>query len=166
MIGFKQALETRLLDVCKAALGSSSGLTPYVKTFDDHLRDLPLADFPFVVAFALTKEKESGEIAKYNNWIWHCQIYYLDTTQGAETWDDGKDRRDKIMGALEKALEGNHYLTDAADTLPPLRETDSDGSVEYTMQAEITSITFDQSGQEGYYTFVSELYLDVHTAKN
>lgn len=161
---FKNALELRLLSLATAATGQTSGLSPYVKLFDDHLYDVDVkTQMPFVVAFALNTEREQVEISTYGNWLWHCQLYYLDTTQDGESWDTGKTRRDTLVEALEESFEGNHFL---ADSTGPLTNTDGKGVTEYAWQTEITNVTFDQSGMQGYYTFVSELYLDVHTSKS
>lgn len=162
-IDFKNALEARLLELAVAAVGSTSGLNPYVQTFDDHLDDIPITSMPFVVAFATTDELEAAEVAPYGSHKWSAMMYYLDTTQPGETWATGKARRDLIVGTLHDIFEANKFL---ADSTGPLSVISSSGVKEYVWLSQVDRVTFDGSGQEQYYTFVSEMYFSIHTAKN
>lgn len=158
MIDFRTKLEDKISTLVTTWVGPSSGITAPVVTFDDHLHDVELNQFPYVVINVRTAEKaEAGEIGNtYDLFMWTIHIYYLDLVA---TYSTGKTRRDHILSIIEKNLEKNRYLDH-------LQSTDPDGAREYVYDSSISAILFDSSGQEEYYSFVSELYLNVYTARS
>lgn len=157
MIEFRDALTAKLLDVAQSVTGQDSGATNPVVSFDDHLYSKDISELPFIVVNVRSwDEPEDGvEIGNPHGLkIWTVHIYYLDMT---ETWNEGAARRNVNVAALKKALDRNKRL-DGLETI------DDDGTREYVYDSKFTSATFDTSGQEGEYSFVTELYLNVYTA--
>lgn len=156
---FRKALQDKVLSICQLAVGDPSA-TNYVRTFDKYLHDLPTQNFPYVVANVRQAQRTgSGEMGTYNDmYEWAVHIYYLDieTTEG--NYSVAEARRDEIVQKIVTAFEGNPRLDNLTDIATPMRYVVYDSNWE--------SVLFDSSGQEGYYTFVSELYLSVDTARS
>lgn len=164
MITFRTVLEDKLLAIAQAQVGVGTDSTDFVRTFDNHIHDFNLDyapnPWPFVVVNVRTAEHAGGaqgsEIGTpYDLYEWTVHIYYIDIVKDYNT---GDMRRDKILGKLVKALEENRRL----DNL----ESVYSGTREYVYDSTISAVVFDSSGQEEEYSFQSELYLTVYTAKN
>lgn len=156
MIEFRTALQNQMLTLIQGWVGASSGFTPPVITFDNHLHDVPIEALPFVVVNVRTTDLEDEEIAPYDTYRWLVHVYYLDIKPDYNTGDIA---RNKILGEIVKRLEENKRIGNLEQVDVPT------GKREYVWDSKITSALFDSSGQEEYYTFVSELYLDVYTSK-
>lgn len=157
MIDFRQTLQQKCTEIAQAAVGPASALPQKVVYFDNHLHDVEVTQMPYLVVNVRTSQPSSSEIGQsYSVGSWTVHFYYLDI---AKTYNDGEAKRDKIMGALEKALEENRLLGNC-------RSTALDGHSEYVYDSRITAVLFDSSGQEEYYSFISELYLDVDTGRS
>lgn len=158
MLNFRTHLQDNITTIVRAAVGSGTDPTDYVRTFDSYLHDIDIIDNPFVVINVRTAEKASqSEIGNtYDLYMWTVHIYYIDIT---DTYASGDNRRNLILSKIEKTLEENRRLGN-------LEVIDTSGHREYVYDSSISAILFDQSGQEEYYTWVSELYLNVYTAKS
>lgn len=156
MIEFSTELETRVKDILVANTGVGTDPDNYVKTWDDHLHDETVDNMPYVVITTRTAEKagESEIGSKYDLYTYTVHIYYLDIQTVYAT---GKLKRSNILSRMKKSLESNRRLNN-------LQSIDPDGVREYVYDANISAVLFDSSGQEEYYSFVSELYLNVYTA--
>lgn len=161
MIDFRTHLQNKILDLSKEIVGVGTDATNYVRTFDDHLHDFNL-DFtpnpwPFIVVNVRTAERSGdSEIGlAYDLYMWTVHIYYIDLVQ---TYSQGDQRRNFILSKLVKYLEENRRLENF--------EVMVNGKREYVYDSTISAVLFDSSGQEEEYSFVSELYLQVYTAKN
>lgn len=162
MIEFSERLEERIREVVDAVAGSSTP-APYIKSYGDHAADVPYDQMPHMMVIVRTDEKESsGEIGNegYDLWRWTVHLYYLDieTSDDPNAYKTAKQRRSNIMSRVTKGLERNKRLNN-------LEVIDSDGAREYVYDSEISAVLFDSSGQPGDYSFVTELYLNVFTAK-
>lgn len=159
MIDFHKELKKHLVDSFLPSLvGVDTDLTEPAKSFSDHLYAQDLDSLPFVVVNirSSSADQTEGEIGNpYDLTTYETHIYYLDM---CDDYVEGDDRRDTILGRLEKKLKLNRKLGN-------FEVTDAD-SREYVYDSQISSITFDYSGQEGDYSFVSELYLTVYTAQS
>lgn len=155
MIDFSLELEQRVSDLIFAAVGPAAD-APNVITFDDHLHDVDRSQLPFIVV--TTRSAEEGAVQEIgSNWgpkTYTVHVYYLDI---ADTYAEGKLRRANILSRVRKALEPQFNLGN-------MESVDDDGTREYVFDSGITTILFDSSGQDQYYSFVSELYLEVQTA--
>lgn len=153
MIEFRTHLQKRVMDIAKDIL------TTEVKTYDDHLHDLDdLAHFPFLVVNVRTAEKSGdSEIGTggVQLWNWTVHIYYLDINADYKTADE---RRNNILSRLELEFEKNKKLNHLDVSVEGIGR-------EYVWNTSISAVLFDYSGQEEYHSFVSELYLNVETAK-
>lgn len=160
MIDFRKVLQDKCMELAQTAVGPGSDPVNYVKTFDKRLHDIEVDETPFLVVNVRTAEKAApGEIGNggYDLFMWTVHFYYLAVE--VEDWQEGSDRRDIIFGKLEKALEENKNLNN-------LQSTSTDGKREYVYDSSITAGLFDDSGEEEYYSFVSELYFNVYTARS
>ena len=162
---FQPALEEKVTDILKAAVGPGTDAVDYVKTWGFFLQDLNFdpgqydQSFPYVVTLATNEQQiapgEMGVRLEVNSWT--VSIFYIDVVKDFET---GRQRRAKLVHKIQKALELEPRLQNLAITAP------SDNVVTKVYDSNFASINFDTSGQEGYYTFVSEMYLTVDTSKN
>lgn len=151
MIDFRTHLQNRCIQIATTSVATD------VKTFDNHLHDVELTQMPFMVVNVRTAEK-SGESeigVNYDLYMWTVHFYYLDI---AEVYNTGDQRRNTVMSKLEKSLEEDRRLGGLDVTV--------NGKREYVFDSSISAALFDSSGQEEYYSFVSELYLNVYTAKS
>lgn len=157
-LSMRQALQVACLDIINDAVGPPATGVPYkIKTTATHLADRPIEDMPHVVCFVRQKDlgsKEMGTIREL--WSWQIQIYYLDIV---EDYSVGELRRDKITDLMEVALSDNFRLNNA------LALIDLQNKSERVYDSDFSSVIYDSSGQDGYYTFVSELYLRVDTQR-
>lgn len=156
----RRTLQDACLKIINDAVGPAATNVPYrIKTSDVFLKDRPIEDMPHVVVFCRQKEldmKEMGSIREL--WTWQIHIYYLDIV---EDFSVGEERRDKISDLLEVALSDNFTLSNA------LAELDPEGkATERVYNTDFGTVAFDSSGQDGYYTFVTEFYLTVFTQRN
>lgn len=158
MIEFKEALEAKLATKLPLWVGIAVDPTNGAKTFDDHVHDLEKNQFPFIVYSARqATNANSGEIGNdFDLYEWTVHFYVLDH---ADQWTTGKLRRDWITGKLWKELEKDRRLGN-------LEARDLDGAREYVFDLKVDDVIFDTSGQQGYYTFVTELYATVFTARS
>jgi hypothetical protein len=164
---FQPALEERVVDILKSAVGVGWEATPtdWVKTWDYFLHDLDFNPrqfnkvFPYVVVTANAEQQiapgEMGTRLEINTWT--VAIYYIDIVTNFE---EGRQRRAKLVHQIQKALELEPRLRNLAVTAP------NDTIVTKVYDSNFSSLNFDTSGQEGYYTFISEMYLSVDTSKN
>lgn len=153
MAEFRNVLRDRLLTLTRTWVGPTAG--PVI-TFDDHLYSLPIEQLPFLVVNVRNYEKiiESNSLGARPDKSWEVHVYYLDMDP---VWATGDTRRDNVIGILEQKFDRDF-------TLGKLEATLSSGEREYVYDTEITSATFDSSGQDGEYSFVTELYLKVYTS--
>lgn len=157
MIDFAEQLEDRVRAIVTTAVGNVADAPDYVKTFSDHLYDVEIQNLPFVVVTTRSNELEDQEVGtQFDNRLWTVHIYYLDITT---TYEEGKNRRSKLLSKIERALNTDRRLGN-------LEVVDGLGYREYVFDSKISSVLFDASGQEEYYSFVSELYLNVYTARS
>lgn len=161
MIDFSEKLEEYLQQKVIDWVGSGSTLTNPVVTVDDHLHGFNEVDpdpFPFVVVSVRQAESQAeSEIGvSYDLWSWTVHFYYIDSRSDYIT---GKSMRKTVIGTLIKQLEKDRRIGG-------FDSVDDDGAREYVYDSKIDAVLFDVSGQEEYYTFVSELYLNLYTAKN
>lgn len=159
MIEFATKLEERLNSILVPIVGVGSDPTFYVKTWDDHLHDEAVENMPFIVITTRTAEK-SGESeigSKYDLTMYTVHIYYLDIDASHSV---GKKRRSNILSRVRKVLMEDRRLGNLLVTELATQTT------EYVYDTTISAVLFDESGQEEYYTFISELYLNVYTAAN
>lgn len=158
-ISMRRTLQNAVLKIINDTVGPSATNVPYrIKTTDVHLKDRPIEDMPHVVVFVRQKEldgKEMGSIREL--WSWQIHIYYLDIS---EDYTEGEKRRDKISDLIEVALSDRFNLDNAVNTL------DTTGNTERVYDSDFSSVLYDSSGQEGYFTFVTEFYLRVDTQRN
>lgn len=148
----RKALQTEILSIAQTALSTT------IKTYDKKLVDQPLENYPYLVVNVRSKDQHPGEIGTLKElWAWEVQIYYLDIV---DDYDTGEERRDDIVDKLETALELNYRLNSLTVTL------NTAGNTERVYDSNFSSILFDSSGQEEYYTFVSELHLTVDMQRN
>ena len=156
----RKALQDACLKVINDAVGPGAKNVPYrIKTSDVHLKDRPIEDMPHVVAFVRQKDMQGKEMGSIRElWQWQIHIYYLDIV---EDYTTGEERRDKISDLIEVALSDNFTLNHA------LAELDPGGkAVERVYNSDFSSVLFDSSGQQDYFTFVTEFYLTVFTQRN
>lgn len=159
MIKFRTVLQDKLKDeLLPAWVGPTAGLEASAKTFDKRLYTVDYALLPFVVVNVRRgiKHEDEEEIGNpHGLYEYEVHIYYVDHDTD---YDLGDARRDLLVGQLEKMIERNVRLgnCEAIDT----------DSREYVFDTDISSVTFDSSGQEEDYTFVTELYLRVFTARS
>lgn len=157
MIEFRQELQNKLLELCETWTDKDADSTNYVATYDNHLHDVPMEETPFLVVNVRRQTKETeGEIGeKHGLSIWEVHIYYISLE---EDYNVGDKKRDNILSRIEKELEEDRRLGNFTVTGQSVTEKVYDNS--------ITDILFDSSGQEQYYSFVSEMYLNVYTSSN
>lgn len=150
---FRRGLQQKILTLLQDTL------TTRIRTYDVKLIDMPVEDFPYLVVNVRQKEQDNpGEIGTLKElWQWTVHIYYLDIS---ETYVDAEERRDKVVDDIETVLEQNFNLGTFSVTITP------QGNTERVYDSNFSSVLFDSSGQEDYYTFVSELYLTVDTQRN
>lgn len=156
----RKALQDACIKVINDAVGPSATNVPYrIKTTDVHLKDRPIEDMPHVVVFCRQKQLEGKEMGSIRElWQWQLHIYYLDIV---EDYTVGEERRDKISDLIEVALSDNFTLSNA------LSELDPEGkATERVYNSDFSSVLFDSSGQQDYFTFVTEFYLTVFTQRN
>lgn len=157
MIGFRTNLQDRIESILNTAVGPGSDPTHTVISFDSYLHDVSLEDTPFVVVNVRTAEKagESEIGAKYDLYMWTVHIYYIDMHS---VYEEGETKRNNILSRIEKVLEEKRRLDNLTSTVG--------GATEYVYDSSISAILFDSSGHDQYYSFISELYLNVYTAKS
>jgi hypothetical protein len=139
-------------------VGPGSGLSSFAKTFDSHLYNQEISQLPFIVVNVRSAERQNSEDEigdPHGLFIYEVHIYYLDMD---ESWDFGDTRRNYIVGNIEKRQERDVRFGGFQSVDEDCRE--------YVYDSEMTSVTFDSSGQEGDYSFVTELYLRVFTARS
>lgn len=151
MIEFRSELRDKLIELLTSWVGSD------VVTFDNYLHDVEHDQVPYVVVNVRTAERAAAaEIGNdYDLKMWTVHIYYLDI---AEVHSEGEDKRNRVLGTIDKKLEENRRLNN-------LEVTTVDGHREYVYDSSISAVLFDESGQDEYYSFISELYLNVYTAR-
>lgn len=155
MIEFRTQLQKKISELIQGWTGAASGLARPVKTFSDHIDDVPYDQFPYVVVNVRSFDTEDGEIGTTHALkTWEVHIYYMDVTQD---YVQGDETRNSIMGLISKNIEDNPRLGN-------LVVTDTNGGQEYIYDSKITSGLFDSSGQEEDYSFVTELYINIFTA--
>ena len=162
---FVNALEESVINLLKPVIGEGTDPTDFIKSWEYYLKDLNFdrqdykRTFPFVVVTAHSAEQmspgEMGTRLEINNWAVH--IYYIDVVMD---YEDGRQRRAKLVHQIQKTLELNPRLGNLSITAP------NDNIAVSVYDSNFTSIQFDSSGQEGYYVLVSEMYLSVATSKN
>lgn len=164
MIQFRTKLEATLRDKLEEWVGVGSDASDYVHTFDDYLHpfdlDITPDPFPFLV-YTVRGWNESGrsdgEIGNPHDLReWDAHIYYVDTRLDRE---EGKTKRNKIMGIIEKELElsrPNFFGFEAID---------GNGKREYIWDVRLTNGVFDTAQEDEYHTFVNELYITFDTAR-
>lgn len=154
----RKTLQQAAISVMNTAVGPTSAATFKVKTFETKLRDFDPAELPMVVTFVRQKDMQLKEIGQLQElWQWQLQFYFIDLDAD---WTTGEERRDYITDQIESALSKSFTLNNAVQTINVA------GNVERVYDSNFTSVLFDSSGQDGYYTFVSELYLSVDTQRN
>lgn len=148
---FRSLLQATCMGIAQTTVSDT------VKTFDKYLHDIALDQFPYIATTVRQAERHGpGEIGTTNQmYDWTVHLYYLDTTT---TYDVGEARRDDVVNRLVSAFEKSPRLNNLADVSSPVHFTVYNSYWE--------AILFDSSGQDGYYTFVSELYLTVETARS
>lgn len=158
IIDVATALEQKITEILTRTVGVGTDPTNFVKLFDDHLHDVEITLMPFVVVTARSAEqgveRSIGQHFMPRDYIVH--IYYLDLS---ETFPEGKARRNLIVEKMASELEQNYRLDNFSLTDPA-------GNTEHVWDTDLTNILLDYSGQDEYYSFVSELYLTVHTDRN
>lgn len=154
---FRQALRDQVLLKMNEWIGPTAS-PAYLKYTDNHLHDVDSAtQMPYGIAYVRQVDmKTRAEIGTgYSLDSWLIQIYILDFDT---VWVTGDNRMSDMVGRLRKRLQQNPKLGNFS-------LTDTEGQREYIYDSEVTSVTFDTSGQDGEYTFVSELFLTVQTEK-
>jgi hypothetical protein len=155
---FRKELQERVLSILSAAVGPSSSAVYKVKTFEKKLIDYPLDQMPMCVVTVRSKNKGETEIGTYQElWNWEVHIYLLGI---AEDYDTGELQRDEIVSKIDATLTLNPRLSNLAVTI------NEGANRESVFDSNFSAVLFDSSGQDGYYTFVSELYLQVDTQRN
>lgn len=149
---FRKALQDQVISICTAAVGTGTDATDFVNTFDSFLHDLPQEDFPYIVVNCRQADQVSpGEMGTSSELFqWNIHIYYLDIDL---EYHAGEVKRDNIIDRLITAFELNPRLSGLSKNNRTVYDSN------------FTSILFDSSGQDGYYSFISELYLSVDTSK-
>lgn len=157
-MSMRKTLQQAAINVMNTAVGPTSAAAFKVKTFEIKLRDFDPAELPMVVTFVRQKDMQLKEIGQLQElWQWQLQFYFIDLDAD---WPTGEERRDYITDQIESALSKSFTLNNAVQTINVA------GNVERVYDSNFTSVLFDSSGQDGYYTFVSELYLSVDTQRN
>ena len=158
-ISMRRTLQNACLKIINDAVGPSASGVPYrINTTDVHLKDRPIEDMPHVVVFVRQKDLQGKEMGTVRElWSWQIHIYYLDII---EDYTEGEKRRDKISDIIEVALSDNFRLNNAINTI------DDTGNTERVYDSDFSTVVYDSSGQDGYYTFVTEFYLRVDTQRN
>lgn len=149
-------LEQRITDIITRVAGVGTDPDYYIKTFDFHLRDFEVTDAPFCVVTVRSAVQSAwpsalGQDIGPRDWTVH--IYLLDVIG---TFEEGKSRRNAIIDRIWGEVSKNWNL-DAFEIVS------SHGKREYVVLSEPTNLLLDYSGQDEYYSFVSELYMTVHT---
>lgn len=154
MIEFRKNLRERLVAKVTEYVGPATP-EPNVKLIDQYLHAVETYQLPFVVTYVRQIQNESeGEIGTpFTQDIWEVHIYYLDKNADRIA---GEDKMDNIIGDLVKKIKKDRYLGH-------LNAVDTEGNETYVYDTKVTSVLFDSSGQEGDYSFVSEVYLNVYT---
>jgi hypothetical protein len=157
MISFRKHLRDRLVELLTTWVGPATAL-PHANLIDDHLYDVERTSLPFVVATVRRIEPaEAPEIGTgYTVDEWEAIIYYLDIQ---DRWADGDDIMNNIVSVIAKELQLDRRLGN-------LEVVDPAGNREYVFNTRINTVLFDTSGQEGEYSFVSEIHLTVQTDKS
>lgn len=152
---FRYALMDHLIGIIEEELGAKiKKVTKYIPTGLQ-----PLEDFPCIMVAITNKSWEMSEIGPGRDEIhYKVSIYYLDVITD-ENFETGEDRRDEIMHQLEKRLEIDFNLGGFR------HQATVDETMEIMYDAQLENTLFEVSGQEDYYTFVSEIMYTVKTAK-
>lgn len=155
----RKSIQDKILTLLQNALDINSNADYKVRTFSRRLTDLPIAELPNIVVTVRQKSQSGpGEFGTVKElWAWEVQIYYLDIS---DDYDQGEMRRDKVTDDIETVLEKAYRLDGLSVTINNL------GNTETVFDSNFSSVLFDSSGQDGYYTFVSELYFTVNTQRN
>ena len=162
---FQPALEQRVIDILKPVIGEGTDATDYIKSWHHYLTDLNFdprnysSVFPFVVVSTRSLDQiGAGEIGtRFEINAWTVNLYYIDVVKD---YEEGRQRRARLTHQIQKTLELEPRLQNLAVVAP------NDDIAVKVYDSNFSSIQFDSSGQEGYYTFVSEMYLTVNTSKN
>lgn len=160
-LSFRKDLEDHILEKVTEWVGVGTHPTKYVKTFDNHLHDFDLdvnpEPWPFmVVSVRSTTFQETTAVGTTNEVrAWSVHIYYIAIENN---YNEGALKRDEIMSRLHEELQHNRDFG-------RFSSNEEAGHNEYVWNSEVTDVLFDSSGQEEYYSFVSELYLTVYTEK-
>lgn len=161
-MSFRRTLEDYALNKCRTTCGTD------VVTYDRKLQDLEPQYLPLLVATVRTEEEDgAGELGtKHDLFAWTIHIYYFDIEIGVDApgenlvFDRGDERRNGIMQKLKGA-----FMSDFNFGALSVNDTDA-GYRESVYDVLKPTTIFDASGQEGYYSFVSEMYLTVRTQKS
>lgn len=158
----RQRVQNKLLEMCERIVGPVSQSEYKVKTFDKYLHDVPIEEMPYVVVNVRQVEQTPGEIGILRELeAWTVHIYYLDIS---DDYNEGEFRRDRIVHLIQETIEQEPTLEGLR--LPQYDEDGNAPYTEYVFDSGFESAMFDASGQDGYYTFVAELYFTVNIAKN
>lgn len=165
LVEFGTELEDHIRGLLEDEVGTGSDPDDFVRTFDDHLRDVDIAftpnPWPFVVVttrgmeLSGRSEPEIGTTHAHNLHQWEVHIYYIDV---AQNYAAGKAKRTKLAGKITSLIERN-------PTLSNFESSDSTGR-EYVWDTTVSNVVLDASGEEETYTFVTEIYLTIDTAKS
>lgn len=157
----RKAIQAEVITICAAVVAQGVDDDFYVNLIDKVLPsgEVPSEHFPALIVNVRTSDQAApGEMGTLHNvWKWMVHIYYLDVS---DDYTAGEEKRDEIVERVQVALEQNPRLNNIR-TNP-----DGAGITEYVYDSDFQSVLFDSSGQDGYYTFVAELYLNVDTARN
>lgn len=149
-------LEARITDILTRAAGPGTDPDDYIVYFDDHLHDVEIESMPYAVVTVRSADIANNETAfsqPVSPRTWTVHIYLLQIT---ETFAEGKRKRNAILERVYGELEQNWNLDN-------FEVVGAHGQREYVFMTEVTNLLLDYSGQDEYYSFVSELYLTVHT---
>lgn len=158
MIEFADGLEKKITQVLTDSVGATgTDPTNFIVTFDDHISDYQVEQFPVLVVFLREGDKKGDEInAPQGMKDYLIHIYYMDLVSTAQR-PAGKTKRSNLMSRIEKTVNNNPRF-DAFETL------DDDGTREYIWHSELTSFNLDDSGLDEYHQFIGEMYFTVHSA--
>lgn len=156
-----EAIENHLSSIAASIIGPGSDPTNYVKMLDDHLRDFDLVtENPFLVVSVREWEKDTpseiGGASVRPNKNWDSIFYFLFVSKD---WTTGKQQRNLLVNKLINRLESDPLLGGFSYSSPS-------GVTTIVWDSEVESGTFDESGEDGYYTFVSEIHLTVRTSSS
>lgn len=150
---FNTVLEQRIIDLTTTWVGPGTHLTNFVQKFDDHLEPFEASEGPVLVVAA----RQYGPAAMNSigatpdEKTWQVDLYYM--AIGAD-YTSEKKKRDYIVSKLANEFEINPMLG-------ALTQVSDNGFTNAVVGSSVEAVTFDVSGQDGYYTFVTEIHLTV-----